>query len=229
MDGLDVTGPIDLPDTGGWQTWQTITRPGVTLSAGPHVVRVVLASNGTSGGAGNYNWFRFVAPEPVPAPSLAFGGVPVALPGVVQAENFDTGGQGTSYSDTTARNSGSVYRDTAVDIGATGDSSNGGYYVGWTRSGEWLAYTVEVAEAREYLLNVRVANLGTGARFRIEVDGVDRTGPITLPDTGGWDAWQTVSAGSIPLTRGRHIVALVMLTPNSENAGVGNFGYLSFR
>ena len=229
VDGVDVTGPIDLPDTGGWQSWQTITGPGLTLSAGPHVVRVVLASNGTSGGVGNYNWFRFVAPEPAPAPSLAFGGVPVALPGVVQAENFDTGGQGTSYSDTTVRNSGSVYRDTAVDIGQTGDPSNGGYYVGWTRLGEWLVYSVDVTETREYALEVRVANLGSGASFRLEVDGVDRTGPIALPDTGGWDAWQTLAAGSIPLTRGPHTLRLVMVKQNGENAGVGNFGYLSWR
>jgi hypothetical protein len=54
-----VTGPIDVPNTGGWQTWQTVSLPGIPLSAGSHVVRVFMATASSSGGVGNYNWFRF--------------------------------------------------------------------------------------------------------------------------------------------------------------------------
>ena len=43
----------------------------------------------------------------------------------------------------------------------------GGSYLGWTREGEWLKYTVNATEARTYALHVRVANVGSGAAFRV--------------------------------------------------------------
>ncbi|HJR58571.1 MAG TPA: carbohydrate-binding domain-containing protein [Vicinamibacterales bacterium] len=232
VDGVDRTGPITIPNTGGWQTWQTVSVSGIPLSAGLRVIRVSLDTVGTSGGVGNYNWFRFVegtSASPAPPPSPAYGGTPVALPGIVQAENFDVGSQGVAYSDASSGNSGGVYRSTDVDIGPTGDPSSGGYYVGWTRVGEWLNYTVNATQTRTYTVNVRLANVGSGATFRIEVDGVDRTGPVSVPNTGGWDVWQTIAVGGIPFNQGEHVIRLVMLTRNAENSGVGNFGYLSLQ
>src|SRR5205085_5892377 len=75
--------------------------------------------------------------------SLAYSGTPVALPGTIQAENFDKGASGTSFKDTTTGNSGGAYRTTDVDIEAT----SGGYDIGWIAAGEWLNYTVSVATA----------------------------------------------------------------------------------
>jgi len=235
VDGVDKTGPIAVPDTGGWQTWQTITTAGIPFTAGQRVIRVVFDTEGSSGGTGNYNWFRVVAappppPPPPPPPTGPFGGTPAALPGIVQAENFDVGGQGIAYSDTTASNSGNAYRPAeGVDIGPTNDPASGGFYVGWTREGEWLNYTVNVTATRNYTVGVRVANIGSGAKFRIEVDGVDLTGPVPVPNTTGWDTWQTISLAGIPLTQGQHVLRLVMVTRNAENSGVGNYGYLSFQ
>ncbi|HJR58568.1 MAG TPA: carbohydrate-binding protein [Vicinamibacterales bacterium] len=229
VDGVDRSGPVTVPETGGWQTWQTITVSGIPLTAGQRVIRISLDTAGSSGGVGNYNWFRFVAGTSPPPPSPAYGGTPAPLPGIVQAENFDVGSQGVAYVDASAGNAGGVYRSTDVDIGPTSDPSSGGYYVGWTRVGEWLKYSVNVTETRNYTLNVRVANVGSGATFRIEVDDVDRTGPIAVPNTGGWDLWQTLSVSGISLTQGPRVIRLVMLTRNVENAGVGNFSYFQFQ
>jgi phosphatidylserine/phosphatidylglycerophosphate/cardiolipin synthase-like enzyme len=233
VDGVDRTGPIAVPDTGGWQAWTTITTPGISLTAGQRIVRVVFDSAGSGGGAGNYNWFRFVEgtlTSPVTPTPTPFGGTPAVLPGVVQAEHFDDGGQGLAYYDASAGNSGSVYRNTDVDIAAGSDSLSPGHYVGWTRAGEWLQYTVNVTQARAYALSVRVANLGSGATFRVEVDGVDVTGPVQVPNTGGWDLWQTLPVTlTAPLSQGQRVIRLVMLTRNGENSGVGNYGYLSFQ
>ena len=228
VDGVDKTGPIAVPDTGGWQSWQTITTAGIPFTAGPHVIRIVLDSIGTGGGAGNLNWFRF-STAPAPSPTTPYGGTPVALPGIVQTENYDIGGQGLAYSDTTAGNAGNVYRSDDVDIGPTTDPSSNGFYVGWTRAGEWLKYTVNATVAKSYALGVRVANMGSGAQFRLEVDGVDVTGPVAVPNTGGWDVWQTVSVSGIALNQGQHVLRLVMVARNVENTGVGNFGYLSLQ
>jgi len=56
VDGTDVTGPIVLPDTGGWSVWQTITRTGVVLPAGAHVLKIVVDANGSTGTAADINW-----------------------------------------------------------------------------------------------------------------------------------------------------------------------------
>ena len=147
----------------------------------------------------------------------------------MQAENFDDGGQNLAYYDASPGNSGTPYRTTDVDVGTTDDPNNGGFYVGWTRVGEWLKYTVDVTQGGTYTLTVRVANAGTGARFRLEVDGTDVTGSILVPNTGGWDRWQTVSVPGVVLTQGRRAIRLMMVTRNTENSGVGNYGYLEFR
>jgi hypothetical protein len=230
VDGVDRTGAIAVPDTGGWQTWQTISTPGISLTAGQRVLRVVLDRIASGGGVGNYNWFRFVgttAPPPPPPPSnTPFGGTPAAIPGTFQAENFDEGGQLVAYRDMTTGNKGGAYRSTDVDLGPASDDG-GGYYVGWTPAGEWLKYTVSVGATGTYTLESRVANVGTGATFHVEVDGVDRTGPIAVPDTGGWQAWQTISTAGIPLTAGQRVLRVV-LDRIASGGGVGNYNWFRF-
>jgi carbohydrate binding protein with CBM35 domain/carbohydrate binding protein with CBM6 domain len=58
---VNVTGPLSVPNTGGYQTWTTISKSGLNLAAGPHVLRVVFDSAVTGGtAAGNFNFFSFV-------------------------------------------------------------------------------------------------------------------------------------------------------------------------
>ena len=55
------TGPLlaqaTIPNTGGWQTWQTVTAT-VSSAAGVQNLYLVF-SNGVVGAAGNVNWFQF--------------------------------------------------------------------------------------------------------------------------------------------------------------------------
>ena len=55
VNGVDQTGPFVIPDTGGWQTWATLSKAGVSLAAGPQVLRIVMDANGASGSIGNMN------------------------------------------------------------------------------------------------------------------------------------------------------------------------------
>lgn len=122
-----------------------------------------------------------------------FHGAPAAIPGTIQAEDFDTGGEAVAYQDADAGNNGGQYRPLEdVDIENCSDAG-GGYNVGWMASGEWLEYTVDVATAGEYRIDVRVASNTTGGNFHIEFDGEDKTGAINVPVTGGWQNWITVS------------------------------------
>ncbi len=61
---------------------------------------------------------------------------PAALPGRIEAEDYDAGGEGVAYHDTTPGNEGGVYRLDDVDIEPLTGSK--GYNVGWIRPGEWL-------------------------------------------------------------------------------------------
>ena len=54
--------------------------------------------------------------------------------------------------------------------------------------------------AGSYNFDVRVASNGGGGTFHIEVDGVDVTGPMTVPNANGWDVWQTVIKPNIALS-----------------------------
>jgi hypothetical protein len=159
--------------------------------------------------------------------STPHGGTAAVLPGTIQAENFDDGGAGVAYVDSTAGNNGGVYRNTDVDLAAASDTG-GGYYVGWTRAREWLQYSVQVSATGTYTLKVRLAGVGTGARFHVDVDDVNVTGPLSVLNTGGWQVWQTVTKTGLALTAGTHKVRLVFDAGTVENSGVGNYNYLQF-
>lgn len=221
VNGVDKTGRLTVPNTGGWQTWTTVRKSGVTLSAGPQVWRLVMDTNGATTAVGNFNYLRIAAQ----ASSSPFGGVPAALPGVIQAEKFDDGGAGRGYRDTTTGNSGGQYRSTDVDIERTSDTG-GGYNLGWVFAGEWLNYTVTVQTAGTYDIDVRLASSATGGTFHIEVNGVDKTGPISVPNTGDWQGWRTVRKASVSLPAGPQVWRLVM-DANGATGAVANFNYVS--
>jgi hypothetical protein len=54
-----------VPDTGGWQVWQTVAISNISLGAGPHVLRLVMDADGATGGVGNFNWIR-ISDRPAP-------------------------------------------------------------------------------------------------------------------------------------------------------------------
>jgi hypothetical protein len=227
VNGADITGPMSIPDTGGWQSWTTVTRTNVPLSAGQQVWTLVIDRAGAGGVVGNINYIRVTAGSGSTggaATSSPFHGTPVALPGTVQAEDFDHGGQGVAYADGSPGNEGGAYRATDVDVEATTDAG-GGWNVGWIGAGEWLRYTVAVASAGTYDIEVRVASASAGGTFHIEVNGADRTGPLAIPDTGGWQNWTTVRRSGVSLSAGVQVWRLVM-NSNGGSGAVGNINYL---
>src|SRR3989442_4427772 len=93
-----------------------------------------------------------------------YGGVPWAMPGIVQAENFDNGGNGVAYYDATPGNQGGQYRlDVDVDIMA----GNGGYVIGNFQTGEWLTYTINITAAGGFCTETPVLKSGSTSRVLI--------------------------------------------------------------
>jgi hypothetical protein len=151
----------------------------------------------------------------------------LAVPNRIEAENYDHGGEGLAYHDTTVGNSSGAYRGDDVDIRATSDAS-GGYTVKSVRAGEWLAYSVNVVTAGTYALDLRVASAGPGGTVRLTVDGQDGGGPIVLPDTGGWNTWHTVTTTGITLTAGPHVLRLV-IDANGSSGTAADINWLAIR
>ena len=218
--GSNVSGSISIPNTGSWQGWATVSKT-IGLSAGAQTLRLVMDNNGPSGSVGNINSMTFTqgsgsAPPP-PSGSSPFSGTGISLPGTIQAENFDNGGEGVGYHDASPGNYGGAYRSTDVDV----ETGTGGYNVGYASVGEWLNYRVIVASAGTYTFNFRVASAGQGGTFHLEMDGSNVTGGLGVPNTGGWQSWQTVSK-TVTLSGGVQTARLVMDSTGS-NGAVGNF------
>ena len=235
LDGQDVSGPIVLPDTGGWGVWQTFTKAGVTLPAGTHVLKLIVDANGSAGTVADINWLQLTlpapapapTPAPAPAPTAAYSGTPVALPGRIEAENYDKGGEAVAYRDLTAGNSGGAYRTDNVDIRAITDGT-AGYAVKTVRAGEWLNYSVNVVAAGTYALDLRIGSSGPGGTVHLSVDGTDVTGPIVLPDTGGWSVWQTITRTGVVLPAGAHVLQIVV-DANGSTGTAADINWLAIR
>jgi len=148
-------------------------------------------------------------------------------PITVQFENYDGGGQGVGYFDTTPGNTGGADRSNWVDITTTTDAG-GGYIVGWVQATEWLDYTLTIPTAGTYSFDIRVASNGAGGTFHINVNGVNETGSITIPNTGGWQTFTTITKSGVALAAGTQVLRFVMDT-NGATGSVGNFNWFTIR
>ncbi len=126
---------------------------------------------------------------------------PTAIPGTIEVENYDIGGQGIAYNDADPENQGGAYRAAeGVDLEGTTDTGFG-FNAGFILTGEWLEYTVDVT-AGTYDVDLRIASNLDGGALKLELDGVDITGPILFDGTGGWQNWRTVTVEDITFTGG---------------------------
>ncbi len=146
----------------------------------------------------------------------------------IEAENFDHGGEGVAYHDSGSNNDGSVYRPyEGVDLETTTDTS-GGYDVTSTVAGEYLEYTVNISQAGTYNFNFRIASgQTTSAIFHIEVDGVNVSGPIAEPNTGGPNIWQTFTKTGVTLPAGQHVMKIAF-DSNGNDGNEGNLNWFQF-
>jgi CSLREA domain-containing protein len=165
---------------------------------------------------------RQVAPTQTQSPFATFNIGSTALK--IQAEDFDYGRDGVAYHDTDPANTGGQYRTSGVDIEPTTDTG-GGFDVGWTRAGEYLEYTVNVQTAGLYDFAFRVANPASGASIHLDVDGANVTGSLAVPNTGGFQTWQTLTKKQVQLGTGKHVLRLAF-DQGASNLSAGNVNYL---
>lgn len=221
IDGKDMTGEMTVPDTGPWDTWVTLSsNTEFQLEPGFHVMRIQMDQPGIWGNIGDFDQFRFgraSALHTTPYPQYPF----TAGTDTIFADEYDNGPEGLAYHDTTPQNIGGQFRNDGVDINKGGTN---GYSVGYTAPGEWMDYTIDVPNSSDYVLQSRVANYVQGGTFHMEINSVDLTGSMRVPDTGPWDTWTTIASAPFPLSKGEYAMRIQM-----DTAGYwGNIGDFDF-
>ena len=145
----------------------------------------------------------------------------VNLPGTVQFEDFDLGGEGVSFHDSDSEDQGDAnYRtdNEGLDI----VKGNGGNAIGYTAENEWMEYTVNVTKAGTYNCEATVSSGTTGASFTVSLRDNGQTKQlcsISIPQTASssWDTYTTVKAKlSQQLPEGKHILRVTLTGANGN-------------
>jgi hypothetical protein len=221
LDGQPYLTTMTLGSTGSWQKYgDAFLAFDRTIAPGVHVLRLSQVSNGAYGYVANFDYLEF---QRYREPYYHTGFVPGDT---IQAEDYDTGGEGWTYHDTDPANLGGAHRPyDGVDIEPTTDVG-GGNNVGFAKAGEWMDYRLSgiTNEDDLFSIDVRVASLRAGAKFHFEIDR--RTvASFTVPATGSWQTYTTLhSPKNIRIGTGS-LLRLVM-DQNNSTGYVANFNWM---
>jgi len=134
--------------------------------------------------------------------------ISLTIPGRILAADYDEGGEGVAYHDTTRGNidsNPSSYRDDDVDIGIR--SWDADPLITNTEEGEWLRYTVDVKEAGIYEVEYLLYTTQNNCTLTLDVDGIP-TGTITIPAATSWQTPIRVNGKAGFPTAGTHKIVL---------------------
>ena len=147
----------------------------------------------------------------VTTPQGSYTGTPHPIPGKIEFEQYDVGGNGYAYLDNATGNTGgaSFRTDEDVDIENCTDVGEG-YNIGYATAGEWLEYTVNVAAAGKYDLTLRVSCNADGRTVSVSAKDVVVAKDVAIPNTAGWQTWQDVKVTGIQLDAGVQVIRVTM-------------------
>ena len=146
----------------------------------------------------------------VKAPKGPYLGVAATIPGIIEAENFDVGGEGAAYYDFEAENRGGAYRNEGVDITYIAPNE---FAVGYIVNNEWLEYTVDIAEDGYYDFGFRYSTLRLTGNVSVELAGEVLFSGFQLPNTRrGVDYYTTIVKPEVWMKKGINTLRLNFLT-----------------
>ncbi|WP_206424246.1 carbohydrate-binding protein [Cohnella candidum] len=125
---------------------------------------------------------------------------PSPIPGKIEAENYS------------AMNG--IQTETTSD-------SDGGLNVGWIDAGDWMDYSVNVQTAGSYTVEYRVASPNATGQIQLR-SGANTLATTTVPNTGGWQTWQTVTA-TVNLSAGQQTLRIY------AGGGGFNINWINFK
>lgn len=155
------------------------------------------------------------------------------IPGRIYAVDYDMGSQNMAYFDQDYQNTGSgaswntgwTYRNDGVDIEKSVDAitHTNGYDVGWTNTGEWMKYTINVKTAGKYNLLIRYASGGASGTMSLYSGSTAILSAKAMPNSGGWQNWKNIVVPNVTLQAGTQVFKIEI-----TSAGY-NLNYLEFQ
>ena len=121
-----------------------------------------------------------------------------AVPGTIEAENFS-----------------------AMSGVQTEACSEGGLNVSYIDTGDWMDYAINPSPPVLYTVDLRVASASSGGTVRI-MSGSTVLATLTIPVTGAWQTWTTVSS-TLNLAAGNQTIRLDVVS------GGWNINWIRFR
>jgi hypothetical protein len=222
--GNQMTPTIARGTVGAWQQFYCLIGTGQLVGDTIIGIDIAYDNPATSGTITAYFDDIIIQDSAVATPTTGpYGGTAWPIPGTIEAENYDLGGEGVAYHDNDATNSGTFRLSEGVDAETCGDTG-GGYDIGFTNAGEWMNYTVNVTVPGTYTLGFRASsgNVGSTNYARVQLDGITIADSILIPYTGAWQTYQTINAITPVLSAGTHILKIYEIT------GGMNINYVSF-
>ncbi|QKX17863.1 carbohydrate-binding protein [Microbulbifer sp. YPW1] len=168
---------------------------GGTPPANAYAGMIDFAKNNIGNGASNVSWHQGFYD------AITTGGS--ATPPPADCDNVAPQTTGQIEAESFCAMSGIQLEDTS--------DNGGGQNVGWTDSGDWLEYRVDVPETGNYTLTYRIASTASTGQLQL-VSGGAQLASTSLPNTGGWQNWQSVTA-NINLTAGTQTLRLEVAGP----------------
>src|SRR5580658_4681412 len=133
---------------------------------------------------------------------MPFQGMMGQIPGTIYARNYDTGGQGVGFNHPGGTTCGdwpagmAMYRLGADCVGLSvenaqkpdvlvdgGPANYGEIYISYCAPGEWLNYTVEVAETGTYAVSVNEGGPNVSISLAFSAMPEVTTGTVMIPDS----------------------------------------------
>ena len=111
---------------------------------------------------------------------------------VIQAEDYNAGGEHYGY------------HKNPSEGGMKQEIQNGVTYLKGMKSGEWVRYSINVREAGRYGITCRMFQKRLGGKFRIAINGVYKTGEISL--SGSVGVWNETFVYPVELEAGEQYI-----------------------
>jgi Carbohydrate binding module (family 6) len=211
-DGSAFSGKLSITGTnsGGFQlSGNTLEEKASGTPAGTYHDFNVVAAQSTAS-----NSPQQISPTVTGVVEAPFGGTARSMTNRIQAKDFDVGGYSVTYRATDVCGIGidTAYGADRLNVYPTADLDGGSNLkIGCNQAGDWHNYTINAATTGAYTLNMRVANIETGAAYHVAIDGATVVKGITVPNTGGYDTFATVTSAPFGLTAGQHVWRLCLM------------------
>ena len=179
-----------------------------------------------AGGYADFDWFKigtdykdeiYLSSTQDTTPPTPYGDAAAKIPGKIEAENYDVGKPNRAYYDKDGDNQGGAYREESVDIVQLDSTDKSkGYAVGYTGEGEWLRYTVNVAETGTYEVKVNMATPSENAGVKLYIDGKAVADDVIAKQNGenDWSTYSTVSVKTKEIEKGEHALKMEIVGNN---------------